>query len=139
MPILAVQGVPKRFGLNEVLKNVTPALDTQEIRAICGENGAGKSTLVKILSGIYQPDAGEIRLNGELVVLRHPADAQAMGISTVHQELNLIPHLDVGKNVFLGREPVRRLAVGSGLPANFSRLGLGSKVSTCDGPPFMNR
>ena len=74
---------------------------------LVGENGAGKSTLVKILSGIYQPDAGEILLDGKPITLPDPHAAQQLGISTVHQELNLVPHLDVGRNMYLGREPMR--------------------------------
>ena len=64
MPILAVEGVTKRFGPNEVLKNVTLALDAQEIRAICGENGAGKSTLVKIITGVHAADGGRVLIDG---------------------------------------------------------------------------
>jgi ribose transport system ATP-binding protein len=93
------------------LEEVSFDLRPGEVHVLVGENGAGKSTLVKILSGIYQPDAGEIVLDGEPVVLRDPHRAQELGISTVHQELNLIPHLDVGRNIYLGREPLRTWGV----------------------------
>ena len=76
-----------------------------------GRTAPGKSTLVKILSGIYQPDAGEILLDGKPVTLPDPHAAQQLGISTVHQELNLVPHLDVGRNMYLGREPLRGVGV----------------------------
>jgi ribose transport system ATP-binding protein len=89
------------------LDDVSFDLRPGEVHVLVGENGAGKSTLVKLLSGIYQPDVGQILLDGEPVVLRDPHAAQRLGISTVHQELNLIPHLDVGRNIFLGREPLR--------------------------------
>ena len=78
-----------------------------EVHVLVGENGAGKSTLVKLLSGIYQPDQGQILMDGQPIHLRDPHTAQAHGVSTVHQELNLVPHLDVGKNIYLGREPMR--------------------------------
>ncbi|HYO29561.1 MAG TPA: sugar ABC transporter ATP-binding protein [Thermomicrobiales bacterium] len=106
-PVLALRGISKRFPGVVALDDVGFDLRSGEVHVLVGENGAGKSTLVKILSGIYQPDAGEILLDGQPVVLRDPHDAQKMGISTVHQELNLVPHLDVARNISLGREPTR--------------------------------
>src|SRR3954454_4540428 len=106
-PILELRGIGKRFPGVVALQDVSFDLCRGEAHVLVGENGAGKSTLVKIMSGIYQPDEGEILLDGQPVALKDPHSAQTMGISTVHQELNLIPHLDVGKNIFLGREPVR--------------------------------
>jgi ribose transport system ATP-binding protein len=106
-PVLELHGVSKRFPGVLALADVGFDLQRGEVHVLVGENGAGKSTLVKILSGIYQPDAGEIRFDGRPVTLRDPHAAQRLGISTVHQELNLVPHLDVGRNVFLGREPTR--------------------------------
>jgi ribose transport system ATP-binding protein len=79
------------------LDDVTFDLRAGEVHVLVGENGAGKSTLVKILSGIYQPDEGQILLDGAPVTLPDPHAAQELGISTVHQELNLVPHLDVGR------------------------------------------
>ncbi|HEU0115435.1 MAG TPA: sugar ABC transporter ATP-binding protein [Thermomicrobiales bacterium] len=106
-PILELHGIAKRFPGVVALDDVHFDLRAGEVHVLVGENGAGKSTLVKILSGIYQPDAGEILLDGRAVTLRDPHTAQQLGISTVHQELNLVPHLDVGRNIFLGREPLR--------------------------------
>ncbi|WP_217478475.1 sugar ABC transporter ATP-binding protein [Pararobbsia alpina] len=79
-----------------------------EVHAICGENGAGKSTLMKILGGGYRPDAGEIRISDQPVRFTHPVEAQAAGISVIHQELSLLPHRSVAENIFMGREPSRR-------------------------------
>jgi ribose transport system ATP-binding protein len=106
-PILELHGISKRFPGVVALDDVHFDLRAGEVHVLVGENGAGKSTLVKILSGIYQPDAGEILLDGRPVTLRDPHAAQQLGISTVHQELNLVPHLDIGRNIFLGREPLR--------------------------------
>src|SRR5215203_6495905 len=106
-PVLELRGVSKRFPGVVALDDVAFDLRAGEVHVLVGENGAGKSTLVKILSGIYQPDAGEILLDGKPVTLPDPHAAQQLGISTVHQELNLVPHLDVGRNMFLGREPLR--------------------------------
>jgi ribose transport system ATP-binding protein len=77
------------------------------VHALCGENGAGKSTLMKILSGVYQPDAGEIVYQGASVRFRSSVEAEAAGIAIIHQELNLVPHLSVAENIFLAREPRR--------------------------------
>jgi ABC-type sugar transport system ATPase subunit len=106
MPILAVAGVTKRFGPNEVLKTVSVALDVQEIRAICGENGAGKSTLVKIITGVHRADAGLVRIDGKPVEIRDPEHAQELGIALVAQELSLAPALSVLDNIWLGNREV---------------------------------
>lgn len=106
-PLLELRSISKQFPGVVALADVSFDLRPGEVHVLVGENGAGKSTLVKILSGIYQPDTGEIVLDGQTVTMRDPHAAQSLGISTVHQELNLVPHLDVGTNIFLGREPVR--------------------------------
>ncbi len=106
-PVLELRGVSKRFPGVVALDDVQFELRAGEVHVLVGENGAGKSTLVKILSGIYQPDQGEVLLDGRPIRLVDPHAAQLFGISTVHQELNLAPNLDVGRNIFLGREPMR--------------------------------
>lgn len=78
-----------------------------EVHALCGENGAGRSTLVKVLGGVYPPDAGRIRLDGRDVSFSHPVAARRAGVSTIHQELSLLPYRTVAENVFLGVEPAR--------------------------------
>jgi len=105
--VLELRNVSKRFPGVVALDDVSFDLTAGEVHVLVGENGAGKSTLVKLLSGIYQPDGGELLLDGKPVHLATPHAAQQAGISTVHQELNLVPHLDVGRNIFLGREPLR--------------------------------
>ena len=90
-PILAVEGVTKRFGPNEVLKNVTLSIGAQEIRAICGENGAGKSTLVKVFTGVHQVDGGVVLVDGKPTAIPSPLHAQELGIALVAQELSLAP------------------------------------------------
>ncbi len=107
VPVLELRAVSKRFPGVVALDQVDFDLYAGEVHVLVGENGAGKSTLVKLLAGIYQPDEGEIVLDGKVVHFNSPHEAQSHGVSTVHQELNLIPHLDVGKNIFLGREPMR--------------------------------
>ncbi len=106
MPILAVDGITKRFGPNEVLKNVTLSLAAQEVRAICGENGAGKSTLVKVLTGVYPPDAGIVCVDGKPTAIAGPQHAQRLGIALVAQELSLAPALSVLDNIWLGNREV---------------------------------
>jgi ribose transport system ATP-binding protein len=102
-----MQGITKSFPGVRALKAVNFAVGAGEVVALIGENGAGKSTLMKILGGVYQPDAGEIRINGEAVGIRGVADANRFGIGFIHQELNVLDNLDVAGNVFLGREPLR--------------------------------
>jgi ABC-type sugar transport system ATPase subunit len=101
-PLLELRHLSKRFPGVTALDDVSLDLHRGEVLVLVGENGAGKSTLVKILSGIYQPDEGEIVIDGQTATLPDPHAAQERGISTVHQELNLVPHLDVGRNIFLG-------------------------------------
>jgi ribose transport system ATP-binding protein len=104
-PLLEVRGVCKQFPGVRALHRVNLQLDYGEVLAVVGENGAGKSTLMGILAGIQQPDAGEIRLAGQPVRLDSVRAAAAHGIALIHQELNLADNLDVGGNIFLGREP----------------------------------
>lgn len=105
--VVSMQHINKAFPGVQALSDASLQLQSGEVMALLGENGAGKSTLMKVLSGIYQPDSGEIFLNGELVSDLTPIKAQHLGISIIHQELNLCQHLNVAENVFLGREPVK--------------------------------
>jgi ribose transport system ATP-binding protein len=106
-PILAMDGVSKSFAGVHALKGARFDLMKGEIHALMGENGAGKSTLMKILAGIYSRDSGTIAFEGADVDFKNPRDAQDAGIAVVHQELNMISHLTVAQNVFIGREPMR--------------------------------
>lgn len=103
--ILETRGIVKVFPGVRALDKVDFTLYEGEIRALVGENGAGKTTLVKILSGVYQPDQGEIFLRENKAIIPDPYQAQHMGISIVYQELNLIPYMSVARNILLGREP----------------------------------
>jgi len=105
MAILELQGIGKRFGGVVALEGVDFRIERGEVVALIGENGAGKSTLMKILGGIYHPDAGTIRIDGRAVRIPTTAEARRLGIGFVHQELNNLDNLDVGANLFLGREP----------------------------------
>ncbi len=102
--ILEMRGVSKSFGSVSVLKNVSFELRRGSVHAICGENGAGKSTLMKILSGLYPADTGEIFLDGRKYSPAGPEDALAMGVAMIYQELDLAPELTVAENIFLGSE-----------------------------------
>jgi galactofuranose transport system ATP-binding protein len=106
-PLLALGGIGKNFPGVTALAGVDFTVRTGEIHALLGENGAGKSTLIKILTGVYAPDAGEVRLAGQLIRPTSPRDAERLGISTVYQEVNLIPTLSVAENIGLGRQPGR--------------------------------
>jgi ribose transport system ATP-binding protein len=111
VPVLRLTGISKAFPGVQALSDVHLDVTRGEVHALIGENGAGKSTLMKILYGVHQPDTGTIELNGNQVKIGSPHQAQQLGISMVHQELNLIRSLDVARNIFLGREPTR----GAGL------------------------
>jgi len=113
--IVAMKGIYKAFPGVQALEDVDFTLRKGEIHALVGENGAGKSTLIKALTGVEHPDAGVITLEEKEVQVRSPQHAQAMGISTVYQEINLCPNLTVAENVLIGREPgKRRLLTGPG-------------------------
>jgi ribose transport system ATP-binding protein len=104
-PLLELEHITKAFPGVVALDDVSFDLNEGEVHALVGENGAGKSTLVKIISGVYQPDSGVIRLAGVARVIRSPVDARRLGISPVHQEVALEPALSVAENIFLGRQP----------------------------------
>jgi len=103
-PVLSLREIGKRFGAVQALSEVDLDVTPGEVVALVGDNGAGKSTLVKIISGVYQPDAGSITFNGQRVHVGGPSEAQALGISTVFQDLALCDNLDVVANLFLGQE-----------------------------------
>ena len=105
--VLEARGVSKSFPGVKALDAVDFQLRHGEVHALMGENGAGKSTLIKVLTGVYERDAGDIALEGRSIEPRSPQDAQALGISTVYQEVNLIPYLSVAENLLLGRQPRR--------------------------------
>ncbi len=100
-----MRGISKRFPGVIALDNVSLDVGRGEVLALCGENGAGKSTLMKILGGVYQPDGGELLLEGQPVKIHNVTDAMKSGVAFIHQELNVLDNLDVAANVFLGREP----------------------------------
>ena len=103
-PVLAMQGITKRFGAVQALTDVDFAVSPGEVVALVGDNGAGKSTLAKVISGVHAADAGRIVFAGREVQISRPYDAQALGIATVFQDLALCDNLDVVGNLFLGRE-----------------------------------
>jgi len=105
--ILLMEGIDKSFPGVDALKKCCFDLKRGEVHALVGENGAGKSTLMKIVAGIYSKDNGKLIYKGEEVKISNPNAAQQMGISMVHQELNLMPHLTAAQNIFIGREPHR--------------------------------
>lgn len=110
-PILEMQGIIKRFPGVVALNDVDFSAKRGEIHSLIGQNGAGKSTLMKILAGDYSPTQGEVFLDGQPIEFHHPREARARGISIVYQELSLLPNLTVADNIFLGREPGRRLVI----------------------------
>ncbi len=106
--LLDLQAIDKHFPGVRALKDARFDVRQGEVHALIGENGAGKSTMIKIVSGVYQPDAGEIRLDGEQVHFANPREAQQAGIATIYQELGLYPELTVAENIFMGHAPIRK-------------------------------
>ena len=119
--VLDVQSVSKRFGGVQALNDVSIYLEEGEVLALAGDNGAGKSTLIKVISGVYHPDKGDIIFNKENIQLDNPRFAREKGIETIYQDLALADNLNVGANIFLGREPMTRKL---GLPAINRKLML---------------
>ena len=102
--MIEMTGITKSFSGNKVLKDVQFSLKKGEIHALMGENGAGKSTMMKILTGIYERDAGEVTVRGESVHYKNPKESEHAGIAVIHQELNILPYLSIAENLFLGKE-----------------------------------
>ena len=105
--IVEMKGICKSFGGVQALRNVDLELRRGEIMGMVGDNGAGKSTLMKILSGAYQADEGEIFIDGQKAHIHNPQDAFNLGIGMIYQDLALFNNLDVARNIFIGRELVR--------------------------------
>jgi simple sugar transport system ATP-binding protein len=132
-PLLVCHNLSKRFGGVHALENVSFELRRGEVLALAGDNGAGKSTLIKAISGVHQQDEGEICYKGETVSFNGPKDARALGIETIYQDLALADNLDVGANVFLGREPESRfLGLFPRLDRKFMRAAAHTVLETLD-------
>jgi rhamnose transport system ATP-binding protein len=103
-PILEIRGVAKRFDATQALEDVSLSLHASEIHALLGENGAGKSTLIKIITGVHQPDSGQILLGGQPVTIRSASEAQRLGVAAIYQEPLLFPDLNVAENIFISHQ-----------------------------------
>jgi monosaccharide-transporting ATPase len=123
-PLLAVSGIVKSYPGVRALADVALRLFPGEIHVLMGQNGAGKSTLIKVLTGVEKPDAGRIELHGEAIRPASVQQAQALGISTVYQELNLCPNLSVAENIYIGRFPMRGPAIAWRALERQARLAL---------------
>lgn len=106
--LLETRNITKRFGGLTAVDQVSIGVRAGEVLALLGDNGAGKSTLIKMISGVYRPDEGEILIGGKKADIGSPMDALAAGIETIYQDLALAENLDVGANIFLGRERMKR-------------------------------
>lgn len=111
--LLKIDGLKKRFGGNEAVSNVSFEVNAGECVVLAGDNGAGKSTVIKMISGVYQPTAGKVWMNGELLTGKTPEAVRSAGIETIYQDLALADNLDPGLNLYLGRERTRKVL---GLP-----------------------
>ncbi len=109
MSLLELNGIEKRFGSVEALRGVTLSVEAGSVVGLVGDNGAGKSTLMKTITGIYQPDGGAIRFDGQEVTADTPGHIRSIGIEMIYQDLALAPQQDVASNIFLGREPTKTL------------------------------
>ena len=138
-PLLELKGITKRFPGVLALSDVSFSVGHAEVVALIGENGAGKSTLMKTLGGVHQPDEGEIFFDGKKVTIASVADAIALGIGFVHQELNVLDNLDVAANIFMGREPLVADLCGWSISARcgptakryLKRSGCSSRPKSC--------
>ena len=107
VPLLEVRNISKYFGSVNALTDVSLEVHAGQVTCVLGDNGAGKSTLIKILSGVFTPDAGEFLIDGDPVTFAGPREARAHGISTVFQDLATVPLMSIWRNFFLGSEPVK--------------------------------
>ncbi|MGA8660535.1 MAG: sugar ABC transporter ATP-binding protein [Chthoniobacterales bacterium] len=123
-PLLEVTGLSKSFPGVKALDTVDLTVQAGEIHALMGENGAGKSTLIKVVTGVFPRDAGETRFEGQFIAPKSPREAESLGISTVYQEVNLIPHLSVAENICLGRQPTWLGTIRWGAIAQRARTAL---------------
>ena len=112
--VLEAKAVSKYFGTVTALDNVNLQLSKGEVLGVVGDNGAGKSTLMKVLSGLYKPSEGSVFFDKEKVILNSPRDSQNLGLEMVYQDLALVGNLPIGDNIFLGREPTKKIG-----PLNF--------------------
>jgi simple sugar transport system ATP-binding protein len=113
-PIIECSGLEKWYSGVHALKNVSLKIEQGECVGLVGDNGAGKSTLIKILSGVHEPDAGTIRVNGAEVRIRNPKQAMDLGIETIYQYNSMVPTMSIARNVFIGREPLKWSLFGIG-------------------------
>jgi rhamnose transport system ATP-binding protein len=114
---LELRNVSKTFPGVKALDGVHFELKPGEIHALMGENGAGKSTFIKIITGVYQPDSGDVFLNGKQISIKTPLDAQALGISAIYQHVTCFPDITVAENIFMGHEKTtNHLAALTGKP-----------------------
>ena len=137
-PLLTLQNVGKVFGPVTVIDDVTVSVYPGQVQVLLGENGAGKSTLIKMMAGVYQPDSGHIVVDGTTVTLPNTRAAEALGIATIHQELNLVATMSIAENVMLGRMPTRhglvdRRAMRRQARAALDLIGLDIDVDTLVG------
>ncbi len=107
--IVKMENIIMRFGQVTALDDVNFEVRQQEVMALLGDNGAGKSTLIKILTGVHTPTSGQIFFEGNPVEIRNPHEARTLGIETAYQDLALVNQMSIGRNFFLGREPLRRI------------------------------
>ena len=114
-PLVECRRLHKWYSGVHALKDVSLAIQPGEVVGLVGDNGAGKSTLIKILSGVHEPDRGEVLLNGARVRLRNPKDAMRAGIETIYQYNSMVPTMSIARNLFIGREPLRLSVLGFGL------------------------
>jgi len=105
-PIIQVKNLHKWYSGVHALKGINLDVLPGEALGLVGDNGAGKSTLINLLSGLYQPDDGEIRLNGQPVKIRNPKEAMTLGIETIYQYNSMVPIMSIARNLFIGREPL---------------------------------
>src|SRR5690606_37968002 len=131
-PLLTLRGIGKRFPGVIALDGVDFTVRAGEVHALMGENGAGKSTLIKVLTGVYEADAGQIAVAGRPLTPRSSRDAEAAGISTVYQEVNLIPSLSVAENIALGRQPGRFGFINGRAMREQARRALSRVGISCD-------